>query len=105
MDDENRLDAEPAHNESEKEIISTDPSVAQQSAQLSIDVENAAGNVPPANADQQLAPRASNQENIVDWDGPQDPQNPQNWTSTRKWRIIILVSTITFNQYAFPPTS
>ena len=98
MDEKNSLDTGPALDEFGKEIITTDLSVAQQSAQLSIDVENAAGNVPPE-------ARASDQDNIVDWDGPQDPQNPQNWTSTRKWIIITLVSAITFNQYAFRPTS
>lgn len=30
--------------------------------------------------------------NVVDWDGPQDPENPQNWTSGKKWTHIILVS-------------
>ena len=38
---------------------------------------------------------------VVDWDGPNDPQNPMNWSSTHKWAIIALVSTITFNTYAF----
>lgn len=37
---------------------------------------------------------------VVDWDGPNDPQNPMNWSPTRKWAIIALVSTITFNTYA-----
>lgn len=36
---------------------------------------------------------------IVDWDGPTDPQNPMNWSPARKWAIIALVSTITFNTY------
>ena len=40
---------------------------------------------------------------LVDWEGPDDHQNPQNWTRTRKWTIIISVSAITFNQYvSFP---
>ncbi|KAK1765233.1 polyamine transporter 1 [Phialemonium atrogriseum] len=71
-------------------VITTTAEVSldQQSAQLSIDVENAGENVDSV----------SNQDNIVDWDGPEDPQNPQNWTSTKKWTIIILISTITFNQ-------
>ena len=34
---------------------------------------------------------------IVDWEGPNDPQNPMNWSPTRKWATIALVSTITFN--------
>lgn len=34
----------------------------------------------------------------IDWDGPDDPQNPHNWTATKKWLTIILISAITFNQ-------
>jgi len=30
--------------------------------------------------------------NIVDWDGPQDPNNPRNWTKGKKWAHIIMVS-------------
>lgn len=30
--------------------------------------------------------------NIVDWDGPQDPDNPQSWSSGKKWAHIIMVS-------------
>lgn len=30
--------------------------------------------------------------NIVDWDGPEDLNNPQNWSSAKKWSHIIMVS-------------
>ncbi|KAF2108998.1 major facilitator superfamily domain-containing protein [Lophiotrema nucula] len=33
--------------------------------------------------------------NIVDWDGPDDPQNPQNWTSGRKWGLVAALSATT----------
>jgi MFS transporter, DHA1 family, multidrug resistance protein len=36
---------------------------------------------------------------VVDWDGSSDPHNPMNWSIGRKWAIIILVSTVTFNMY------
>lgn len=35
--------------------------------------------------------------NVVDWDGPADPQNPMIWSLNRKWGIIGLVSAVTFN--------
>lgn len=35
--------------------------------------------------------------NIVDWNGRDDPNNPMNWTSNRKWSIIGLISAVTFN--------
>jgi hypothetical protein len=34
---------------------------------------------------------------IVDWEGPDDPANPLNWSSARKTFIIIIVSAVTFN--------
>ena len=34
---------------------------------------------------------------LVDWDGPNDPQNPLNWPTSRKWTAIGLVSFNTFN--------
>ncbi|RAH59833.1 caffeine resistance protein 5 [Aspergillus piperis CBS 112811] len=34
---------------------------------------------------------------VVDWDGPNDPQNPMNWTTLRKWVIIGLISLSSFN--------
>lgn len=33
--------------------------------------------------------------NIVDWDGPDDPANPINWTATRKWTNIGVISAMT----------
>lgn len=37
--------------------------------------------------------------NVVDWDGPDDPQNPMNWTTKRKWGVIAVLSSITFVTY------
>lgn len=34
--------------------------------------------------------------NMVDWDGPDDPTNPMNWTTKKKWTIIGLISANTF---------
>lgn len=34
--------------------------------------------------------------NIVDFDGPDDPQNPMNWGFTKKWGMVLLISAITF---------
>ncbi|TFY72790.1 hypothetical protein EVG20_g202 [Dentipellis fragilis] len=33
---------------------------------------------------------------VVDWDGPDDPAFPKNWTKSRKWRAAITVATFTF---------
>ena len=34
--------------------------------------------------------------NIVSWDGPNDPQNPKNWSFKRRWAATIIVSCFTF---------
>jgi hypothetical protein len=34
--------------------------------------------------------------NIVDFDGPDDLQNPLNWSFTKKWGMVLLISAITF---------
>ena len=34
--------------------------------------------------------------NVVDWDGPDDPENPVNWKGSLKWTNIGTISTITF---------
>ncbi|KAI4090225.1 MAG: hypothetical protein L6R37_007924 [Teloschistes peruensis] len=34
--------------------------------------------------------------NIVDWDGPDDPEKPTNWSAGRKYGIVAIISFITF---------
>jgi hypothetical protein len=34
--------------------------------------------------------------NLVDWDGPDDPLNPKNWSKGRKWAATLVVSSFTF---------
>ena len=33
---------------------------------------------------------------VVDFDGPDDLQNPLNWSFTKKWGMVLLISAITF---------
>ncbi|KAG2137917.1 MFS polyamine transporter [Suillus clintonianus] len=33
---------------------------------------------------------------VVDWDGPNDPLNPKNWSLRRKWTVTIIVSAFAF---------
>ncbi|KAK0199634.1 MFS polyamine transporter [Desarmillaria ectypa] len=33
---------------------------------------------------------------VIDWDGPEDPENPHNWTFAKKWRATLIVSLFTF---------
>jgi MFS transporter, DHA1 family, multidrug resistance protein len=36
---------------------------------------------------------------VVDWDGPDDPENPQNWSDRKKWAITLLLCALTLNVY------
>lgn len=35
----------------------------------------------------------------VTWDGPNDPDNPQNWSKSYKWLITVICCVLTFNVY------
>lgn len=37
--------------------------------------------------------------NLVDWDGPNDPKNPQNWSRRYKWFVTVFCSILTLNVY------
>ncbi len=41
-------------------------------------------------------------ENVVWWDSKDDPENPINWSESQKWRIITIVSMVTFVTYVQP---
>ncbi|KAI0161039.1 major facilitator superfamily domain-containing protein [Hypoxylon sp. FL1284] len=33
---------------------------------------------------------------VIDWDGPDDPENPLNWSSGKRWGHVTIVSLLTF---------
>lgn len=47
-----------------------------------------------------LPPPPPNEEgsdlDLVEWDGPHDPENPQNWSSKFKWYTIMILACMTF---------
>lgn len=45
-----------------------------------------------------IAPETEEQDdpNLVWWDGPNDPENPMNWSMKKKWASVGIVSGITF---------
>lgn len=34
--------------------------------------------------------------NLIEWDGPNDPENPMNWAVSKKWRVTIAMGLMTF---------
>ncbi|TVY36138.1 Efflux pump [Lachnellula subtilissima] len=45
---------------------------------------------------QSIPPKRTEETNIIDWDGPDDPENPMNWPSSKRWTHIMLVSAANF---------
>ncbi|RQM04528.1 hypothetical protein DH86_00004445 [Scytalidium sp. 3C] len=37
-----------------------------------------------------------NDPNLVGWEGPDDPQNPQNWPKSKKYLVTVLYAILTF---------
>jgi len=44
-----------------------------------------------------LPPAPTIDANLVTWDGPNDPNNPQNWSNSRKWVITMVAIVMTVN--------
>jgi hypothetical protein len=57
------------------------------------DIERAAEVVA---AESDLSKNASTDDNMVWWDGEDDPANPLNWRTMKKWNHVGIVSLITF---------
>jgi hypothetical protein len=51
------------------------------------------------------AAREDRDTNVIDWDGPDDPQKPVNWPARKKWTNIILVSALTMLTWVLPTPS
>ncbi|KAL2052844.1 hypothetical protein ABVK25_006783 [Lepraria finkii] len=76
-------DAPPkASPDLEKETMETDLEVGTRSSSSSNKEED--------------TQQAGSDPNIVDWDGPDDPANPMNWSEKLKWGNVAVISSITF---------
>lgn len=50
---------------------------------------------PSSTPDQALFPETDLSSGIVGWDGQDDPANPQNFSSAKKWSLLVLISSVT----------
>ncbi|KAI7969589.1 hypothetical protein EIK77_006330 [Talaromyces pinophilus] len=57
------------------------------------DLEKEVGFTAPARSNEAAAPEKD--PNLVEWDGPDDPENPQNFSHARKWVISMFLSSLT----------
>jgi DHA1 family multidrug resistance protein-like MFS transporter len=53
-----------------------------------------------ANKKKAQLPRNNSQKkkdpNLIEWDGPDDPENPMNWPVTKKWIVTVALGLMTF---------
>jgi hypothetical protein len=47
-------------------------------------------------------PKPNADPNVVTWDSPNDPSNPQNWSISYKWLLTATCTAMTLNVYALP---
>ena len=87
--------------DTEKILTSTVPmqkekgSTASSSLEKEVDLE--AGNGSEDSYKKEPDPmKPGGDPNIVDWDGPDDPKNPINWSEKLKWANIAVIASITF---------
>lgn len=59
--------------------------------------ENAFATTPPAGGHGEN--EKEKDPNIVDWDGPDDPENPMNWSRNKKITAIVIVAVLAFLSY------
>jgi hypothetical protein len=71
----------------EKNVMSRRESSASSGAEFTNEKEQ--GGDKPADEE-------SDDPNVVSWDGPDDPINPMNWSTGRKWGAMAVVSGVTF---------
>lgn len=84
---------------------SSSSSASGVSGPTRVDSDNAPATTKPGKAHDDNAESAPDDENddshpyLVDWDGPNDPDNPLNWTSGRKFFVTGLLCLLTFSVY------
>lgn len=73
------------------EDFKTGPVVGTSGADSMVDDGNRSTAAPSGNETEKDDP------NIVDWDGPDDPANPRNWSSFKRNSHVVMVSLFTLN--------
>ncbi|KAL4883964.1 major facilitator superfamily domain-containing protein [Aspergillus karnatakaensis] len=51
---------------------------------------------PAAQLEKSRTAQSQQDPKLVTWNGPDDPDNPKNWPMSKKWAIVLMVSSFTF---------
>ncbi|KAF5363756.1 hypothetical protein D9756_001106 [Leucocoprinus leucothites] len=80
--------------------ISSDDTTVQARIPLSnvnsCDLENGSRQLKLVESSTSPPPSEKSESFLVTWDGPDDPDNPRNWTNRRRWTVTLVVSLFTF---------
>lgn len=66
---------------------------------LDRDIEHGIPVIDPTEDEDEKVPsviQANDDPNIVDWDGPDDPEKAINWPDRKKWTNVAIISSVTF---------
>ncbi|KAL2045924.1 hypothetical protein ABVK25_011945 [Lepraria finkii] len=80
--EEKELDVEKGMSNGED----VDKSAATEKIEVKKEAQNTAGMLNEKDKDS----------NLIGWEGPDDPQNPQNWPKSKKYLVTVLYSILTF---------
>ncbi|KZP33608.1 MFS general substrate transporter [Athelia psychrophila] len=84
------------HGQDNDSIAARSPSPATLNENEQAEDESADSSKNEKTGDVVTSTDADNDTLIVDWEGPDDPENPKNWTKRRKWAAVFIVSSFTF---------
>ena len=81
--------------------------VEEEAARIEQEIEEYGGDDPhePAPKKSSSIKVTPKDPNLVTWDGPNDPENPQNWSKGYKCTMTIVVIILAVNVYADIPQS
>ncbi|KAH8705264.1 putative MFS multidrug transporter [Talaromyces proteolyticus] len=91
-DQNDRLETIPSALAADKENDDDVPPLsARETAERELELEAGYGT-----ASREVIEKAQGKDpNLVEWDGPDDPENPQNFSVAKKWVITMLLSSLT----------
>ena len=87
------------HDNANTSTNSTSLSEKEQERQLEPDVEHGVPVVDTTEDADEKSPHETTTDpdaNIVDWNGPNDPEKALNWTNKKKWSNVAIISSVTF---------
>ncbi|KAL9596046.1 MAG: hypothetical protein Q9219_006062 [cf. Caloplaca sp. 3 TL-2023] len=91
-DEESDLSDRDSREENEK----TNPNEPEGAVDTRDRVLNARDLEAPLEKKQSAKSAKAKDPNLVTWEGPDDPENPKNWSNKRRWAATVVVSSFTF---------